>query len=161
MSVPEPSRDLKDWHYILIGKIASEWAFTELQIELGLWGLIRVTQERGRAITSYLNASTKLQLLRKYAARDVDDQVQLDKLKEICTEINALIEQRNTAVHAVWYSIGDAGFAEIQKRGQFRSTIQDMTQQELEWILTRIYMAQYEIIRWLQNNVPFPTIEEL
>lgn len=92
-------------HLIAIGKIAKEFAFIDLSLNMSLWNLISSKQQKGEIITASLSFSQKRDLFRAlylYKYKPVDEKVNdLDKLVK---RISQAEEKRNFIAHSLWMS---------------------------------------------------------
>lgn len=161
MATLEPSRQLSDRHLRVMGLIISEWSFLESVINLGLWGFLGINQEHGRAVTSFLGVRAQLNLIEAIARRTFGDTKTFEGLRPILGRIENARSERNKVAHAIWYASDDGGspefgFAEMQRRGQFISEVEQMKVSTLEKIAREIVAVTGDFADFLNENVPYP-----
>jgi hypothetical protein len=83
-------------YLIPIGKVITAWAWTEVMLDQAIWKLLGVTSHKGRAITSSLPASAKIETLETLMNLSRRNK---SKLPHLAKEGKHLAAQRNLVAH--------------------------------------------------------------
>ena len=156
---PQSTNQLADKHLRLIGLIATEWSMLETTIDFGLWGLLGIHQPAGRAVTSYIHATTRFDLLITLAEKQFSGGI-VDNLKSLRTKFKDLLAQRNDYVHAQWKYIGGSpyfGYGKINKRGNLEAKKLQTSISEFEQVVLDIQSLNNDLNNVMElNDFPFP-----
>jgi hypothetical protein len=151
------SHSLSNEQLVLIGRIVVDWALLELAIDMAFWGLLGMSQNKARAVTSYISFGTRLDLTKDLLARYISQTV-ADEFSPIVGRIKELSRDRNAVVHSNWHSTGlgqDLSFAVIQRRGDFLATARPMNLSELDRIWQLIVQTTIDAADFFgKHNVP-------
>lgn len=88
---------LPDDFTMAIGRVVSQWAWTDAFLDQGIWKLMGVNHGRGRAVTSNLMSSTKIDVLATLMRLRKYDEAVVKKLEATGKD---LAPQRNLVAHA-------------------------------------------------------------
>jgi hypothetical protein len=93
---------ISDDHLKSIGLVATSWGLLETAINFSIWTVLGVTELQGRAITSNMSASQRINSLESIASARLGDASHLNELKTIVRRIRDAQAKRNRLVHAEW-----------------------------------------------------------
>ena len=96
-----PTTGLK--HEKLLGRFVSTWSRFESSMELLIWELFGLDMAYGRIITTRLDASSRIQML-KLLGKQVFSGVNLLKFEKYLNEIDQIRDDRNFIIHATWFT---------------------------------------------------------
>jgi hypothetical protein len=91
-------------HEKRIGRLVAAWSRLEQEMENLIWHFLELRIEYGRIVTTRIDASTRIQMLRMLGRLEYDNDV-LDNFNHILDEIDNVREDRNFIIHGVWGSI--------------------------------------------------------
>lgn len=99
----DPRRDLPDWLFAGIGRIAAEWSLLEYELEETIRVLLDVDVKRARIITAGMNARSRLACISNMMQmRDIAT----NEFQTLRNRIEKEIEnERNKIVHSLWGQI--------------------------------------------------------
>ena len=132
---------LSDDHYKAIGKIAVEWTYVELDVEVILWHVANIVDDTksAHAITAHLGSETRLDILKTLVHNKVGD---CPEYRELCAfldgEFKALRTARNEIIHGLYYLDasypGSASLYQVKAKGRLKMNFVQRTVSELELI---------------------------
>jgi hypothetical protein len=91
-------------HYAGVGRVASEWARLEWDIDRTSWVLAGVKEEQGACMTAQIG-SIQLRLRTLIALAQLDNQPtkNISALNKFATDCNPIAIKRNRAIHDAWW----------------------------------------------------------
>jgi len=102
--------------YVLIGRVAAEWAKIEHILDLAIWDLCAVDHRLGSCITGQLAGQFgRFGAIQALARAKGFDKKMLGRIENFANSTNTLARRRNRFVHDAWYETG------VGQTGQFRS----------------------------------------
>ena len=131
----------------------------EATIDFGLWGLLGIRQSTGRAVTSYVHATTRFDLLITLAEKAFSQGI-VNNLKSLRSKFKDVLAQRNDYVHAQWKYIGGSpyfGYGELNKRGNLEAKKLKTSISEFEQVVLDIQSLNIDLDNLMElNGFPFP-----
>ena len=100
---------LPEDYYARIGMIVSQFGIIENLVDRIIWAYLGLQFSEGRAITSEMSITPRLNLLIKLAGMKINDDQIYKALKDIRTSIKNAFDDRNVIVHGLWYQDTDSG----------------------------------------------------
>ncbi len=97
---------LPDEHpfYAVVGRIASEWAHLEHQLDLVIWKLVGISSEIASCVTGQIMAASTFvfeAIAALAAAKSISSRV--SKIEKLGLSVSNLAKSRNRFVHDAWY----------------------------------------------------------
>jgi hypothetical protein len=93
---------ISDKHCELMGEAIANWARLEVNLDMLIWLLVKVSDEDGKVLTSRVDANQKIQMARKLSQTNVPALVKSLKINELLNKIDELRDDRNFLVHGTW-----------------------------------------------------------
>jgi threonine dehydrogenase-like Zn-dependent dehydrogenase len=141
-------------HYTKVGRIASEWARFEFEIDRFIWSLANDTDEKGACVTAQMMGSGP-RLRAALALCELSGVISthlMSQLRRFANDNEALVQLRNRAVHDPWV-VG----VKTKRRGQIRLTankkldyrLHAQTLDDLDAILSKIegHVERFSVLR--------------
>jgi hypothetical protein len=95
-------------HEKLVGRLVMAWSALEATLHGLLWAFLNVSMTDGRVVTSKLDVSMILQMLRAFGVQNLVESRQ-QAFFDVMNEIEDCRESRNFVVHGVWTTIEPQG----------------------------------------------------
>ena len=148
---------LKDGHFRAIGRVAVEWAILELYLHIVIWGLLKVSQPVGHAVTApVMSMNTKLHMVRSLANESKGLTTDARKhFMALMDCVSNLQTDRNNVVHAIWSVSSKPDAANRSKFtgwGQVKFINEDMTASEIEEIADNIAGLANDVLDFARDN---------
>jgi hypothetical protein len=89
-------------HQKLIGRLVLSWSFLEGSMQVLIWEFLNLSMSDGRIITSRLDASTMIPMLRSLAIRHIADQTAFQEFLDDLATVDGYRNDRNFVVHGSW-----------------------------------------------------------
>lgn len=93
---------ISDDHMKSLGMVATSWALLETAINFAIWTILEISELEGRAITSNMSASQRINSLEQIAGSKLNAPSHLAELKSIIRRIGDAQAKRNKLLHAEW-----------------------------------------------------------
>lgn len=156
-----------DEHLIAMGKVIVESASIEQTLQLAIWQLLGVPEEKGSHVTGYQNLEGRVTLFDSVAKATFTTQKDLKELSSVISAIRNANTQRNDIVHGVYWSgknKSDVILYRYKKaKGTYGFKTQNLTPKGIEKIAAEIYAANDLLIEFLNQRgvVPPPLLKTL
>jgi hypothetical protein len=147
--------------YNLVGRVASEWAFLEHMLDMTIWKLVGISDEKtGACITAQMMGVwprfNVIQALLKSRSNEVSTFAKpLKAFNKICEDCRTVSEERNRILHDPWY-LDDTDQQTAQRRSMPKSDpiygLLDHDPSEITKTLERIG-ALSNRVRMLHNEI--------
>ncbi len=88
-----------------IGLVAAEWGYAESLLELLIWTLAGIDQNRGRSITTHIGSVTRCHIAATLANDNLTGEKVIEtkeRFLKIIADFDALRAKRNGIIHAIW-----------------------------------------------------------
>jgi hypothetical protein len=92
----------------LIGRVVVQWSKIEAGLDNLIWGMLRLTIEDGRVLTSRIDAQMKIAMVRKLAPRHMTEEP-LEKLLKALVLADDIRDDRNFIIHGTWGTLWPEG----------------------------------------------------
>lgn len=127
-----PDIDLNDeisLHLYYVGLLCTQWAYLERLLELAHWWLLGLLNKpkEGRIITGSLSIEMLAKRVRDLGHLKTNDEVVLSTFKNVAKRIDAIIDERNMAVHGVRVVDSDSSIRAEVARGKFKNNPQPIS----------------------------------
>lgn len=154
MSLYEFEWPATDEHLIAIGKIAIESASVEQTLQLAIWQILGVPEEKGSYVTGHLRLDSRLILFQDIAPSYFPKSAHC-KLKKKINAIRKANTERNRIIHGLWEHGKDSP-AKIHKykkaKGEYELRYKIFTAEQLEKIATQIFDAHNGLILLMNQH---------
>jgi hypothetical protein len=89
-------------HQKLMGRLVLAWSFLEASMQALIWALLDLPMDDGRIITSRLDASSMIPILRALGIRHIKDETRLQDFLDDLATVDGYRNDRNFVVHGTW-----------------------------------------------------------
>ena len=117
------SSDMIAEHNREVGLLSTQWAYLEWLLEVAIWwfvGLLNAPDD-GRTLTGTISIGGLARKARDLAPRRLSTKADLDAMAAIASRIEAVIDERNLAVHGVRSLQPDNTVLAAVARGKYKS----------------------------------------
>lgn len=132
-----------------IGRVAAQWSFAQNVLEHLIWALIPIDTEAGRGITTHIQDTSRLDIIRALAA--LKHPGIYGEIDGLLGRFNDLRNKRNTIVHSSW--AGNPG--ETATGLKFSARGGKIQPNRSTWKADDIQAVGNEIERWIVDTVNF------
>lgn len=143
-----------DDHLIAIGKIAIESACIEQTLQLAIWQILGLPEEKASYLTGHLHLDGRLKLFQEVAPSFFPKSAHCSLKKKITAIRNANTE-RNRIIHGLWEPGKDSP-THIHKykkeKGIYALRYRNFTAQKIEDIAKQIADANYELMTLMNKH---------
>ena len=141
-SVYRHHQKLPALYYRRIGEISHQWNMVEVYLQTIVWHFLDLDYKRGRLLTYWPGARSKVQIFRALTLRWIDDPELKDEIRSIAKQADTLNDDRNKIVHGIW------GYKKSVKE-QFLIHISNVRQR----IVPSANLKTYEDLRGTANEI--------
>jgi hypothetical protein len=104
-----PDQHTKPWisdrHCELMGEAIANWARLEVNLDILIWLLVKMSDEDGRILTPRIDANQKIQILRVLSRMNATELFESLKFNELLNKIDELRDDRNFLVRGTWCTL--------------------------------------------------------
>jgi hypothetical protein len=150
-------------HLKAIGNLVIYWGWLEITVQVGIWRLLGLTQERGAMLTSHIGLISLISILKMLTDdRYGEGSPRSRNLKAILDQIEPLRIERNSIVHSLWYHTTrprralPAKSLKISAKGKLKMETKGRTESDIQEITTRIWEVTHELREFVQAKFPKP-----
>jgi hypothetical protein len=164
---PNASIDLDEKHLAAIGRVAASWSLLEYAIDRAICHLSAMGNEEGYCVTSQIISSTyKMKVFMSLAEfRGLLDKDKLRQANKLQNEMYRLVDERNRAVHDVWFkdSITGQHFRHqmVSKSGSLMLDNIPVDLAKIEELIALITKLRKDFVNfwmWLPNKPSSPSM---
>jgi len=138
---------LTDEHYKCIGKIAAEWTYVELDIQIIIWHMAELIDgEKSKiahAMTNHLGSETRIEILKTLVHNKTGDSIEYKQLcKFLDSDLKDLRTLRNEIIHGLYYRSPEfpdvAALYKVRAKGRLKFDFIQRSVSEMETIAQQI-----------------------
>jgi hypothetical protein len=128
--MPDKARlDMIADHNREVGLLCTQWAYLEWLLEIAIWWFVDLldTPDDGRALTGAISIGGLARKARDLAHRKLSTKPDLDAMADIAARVEAVIDERNLAIHGVRSLQPDETVLAAVARGKYRHKPQSVS----------------------------------
>ena len=140
-------------HLRSIGLVTVQWSYLEAVIEFGLWGLLSLTQFKGRNVTTHIGHITRIEILMNLIGEEPGAEAR-EELAALVKQIEVARIDRNKIAHAVYIDGGEPKYAHAMRhtaRSGLKTKVDFLTTEQIDAIANNILKVRVELQEFLDR----------